>query len=180
MNMQNLPRDKARSKLRAAVTARPGEKLITGDLARSARITAKLCGQRRLGYGPLPTATTSMPICSNCIQPAASIRRAATERFIGKTRSWAWVWLRPRIGFQMWVTQARQYNISLTGYSMKRWRKGSFAFTGRWFSRIRSAWYQLEPIIDHHHQRPNTHLARCGPDTGPLTFKTGIIVLPKK
>ena len=49
MNLQNLPRDRTRSNLRAELVAPPGYKIISADLAPiQARIVACLCKQQDL------------------------------------------------------------------------------------------------------------------------------------
>lgn len=183
MNMQNLPRDKARSKLRAAVTAPPGHKLITGDLAQiEARIVAKICDEKSLVESFALGEDVYAQFASIVFGHSINKKDFPHERFIGKT---AILGLGYGCGherfYQMVVTQARQYGIPLEGLFDERIAENIVNIYRKLFGRIPAAWHQLDRLLASVINGPNTQFARWpDPDTGPLTFKTGTIILPNK
>jgi DNA polymerase bacteriophage-type len=183
LNMQNLPRDKDKSKLRTAVIARPGDKLITGDLAQiEARIVAKLAGEAALVEAFRRGDDVYAHFAGVVFGRAISKKNNPVERFIGKT---AILGLGYGCGHQrfhnMVVTQARQNNIPLEGFSVEFAEKVVQTYRTL-FGRIRSAWYALDRLLAGNINSANTtQFARWpDPDAGPLTFKSGTIILPNK
>jgi DNA polymerase len=181
MNMQNLPRDKEKSKLRAALTARRGEKLIAGDLAQiEARIVAKLAGQEALvqafGRGDDVYAKFAEVIFGRTITNKTN----PVERFIGKT---AILGLGYGCGHKrfhnMVVTQARQNGIVLE--FSEQFAEQVVQTYRNLFNRIRGAWYELDHLLAGTINNPIKQVVRW-PDSvkGPLEFKTGTIILPNR
>jgi DNA polymerase len=183
MNMQNLPRDKTKSKLRAAVTARSGEKLITADLAQiEARIVAKLAGQEALVQAFARGDDVYAQFAGVVFGRTITKKDQPNERFIGKT---AILGLGYGCGVErfhnMVVTQARQYGIPLKGLFDKATAEKTVHTYRAHFNRIKNAWYELDQLLISVFNGPNTQIVRW-PDSnkGPLTFKVGTIVLPNK
>jgi DNA polymerase len=183
MNMQNLPRDKTKSKLRTALKAPPGDRFITGDLAQiEARIVAKLAGEAGLveafRRGDDVYAKFAGVIFGRTITNKAN----PNERFIGKTAILGLGYgCGPDRFHNMVVTQARQYGIPLEGLFDVNIAETTVRTYRSLFSRIQGAWYQLDRLLANVINNPNNQFARWpDPDTGPLTFKTGTIILPNK
>lgn len=183
MNMQNLPRDKAQSKLRAALRAPPGHKLITGDLAQiEARITAKLCGQEGLVQAFARGDDVYAEFAKVVFEREINKKYQPNERFIGKT---AILGLGYGCGHerfhQMVVTQARQYSIPLDGLFDKDTAETTVDTYRTLFKQIKDAWGELDKLLTSVINSSSTGFAKW-PDSvkGPLTFKTGTIILPNK
>jgi DNA polymerase len=183
MNMQNLPRDKEKSKLRTALKAPPGDKLITGDLAQiECRIVAKLAREEALvqafGRGDDVYAKFAEVVFGRTVTK----KNQPNERFIGKT---AILGLGYGCGHKrfhnMVVTAARQYGIPLAGLFDEKIAEEVVQTYRNLFNRIRGAWYELDHLLAGTINNPIKQVVRW-PDSikGPLEFKTGRIILPNK
>jgi DNA polymerase family A len=177
LNMQNLPRDKAKSKLRSGIVAPPGHQIVTADLAQiEARIVAYLCGQADLVaqfrrgedvYANFGTRLFAKPVDKV---------RTPNERWIAKT---AILGLGYGCGverfFQMVITAARSFGILLDGLFDHGVAKRTVATYRETFARIPAAWNQLEQsrILT-----INGRVETAIDPWGPVTIKSGRIELP--
>lgn len=181
MNMQNLPRDKTKSKLRTALKAPPGDKFITGDLAQiEARIVAKLASEAGLVEAFRQGRDVYAMFAEVVFGRTVTKKDNPVERFIGKT---AILGLGYGCGHErfhnMVLTQARQNNITLE-FPIEFAERVVQTYRNL-FYRIRSAWYALDRLLADVINNANTQFARWpDPDAGPLTFQTGTIILPNK
>jgi hypothetical protein len=116
MNLQNLPRDKTKSKLRKALTAPPGHMLVAGDLSQiEARIAAVLCGQHELVQQFRDKEDVYARFASHVFLRTISKTHDPNERFIGKTAVLSLQYGAGATRFYSMVTsQARLYGIDLT------------------------------------------------------------------
>ena len=184
MNMQNLPRDKIKSRLRAAVTAKPDEKLVTGDLAQiEARIVAVLAGQGALVEAFRNGDDVYAKFASIVFGRTITKKDQPHERFIGKT---AILGLGYGCGherfYRMVVAQARQYGIPLEGLFDLGTAEVIVRTYRSLFNRIPMAWSQLDVLLAHIINSHNTTQFSRWPDAnyGPLTFKSGRVILPNR
>jgi len=184
LNMQNLPRDKTKSKLRAAVTAKPDEKLVTGDLAQiEARIVAVLAGQGALVEAFRNGDDVYAKFASIVFGRTITKKDQPHERFIGKT---AILGLGYGCGherfYRMVVAQARQYGIPLEGLFDLGTAEVIVRTYRSLFNRIPMAWSQLDVLLAHIINSHNTTQFSRWPDAnyGPLTFKSGRVILPNR
>jgi hypothetical protein len=179
MNMQNLPRDKTKSKLRAALCAPPGYQLITADLAQiEARIVACLCGQDNLVTAFRNGEDVYASFASTVFKRTIIKKTHPNERFIGKT---AILGLGYGCGYkrfyQMVVTQAKQNQIDLE--ALKFDENTALDIVNayrRSYPHIKNAWDNLDNFII-------TDLFNTGSEGatwGPVEFKPSPprIVLP--
>jgi DNA polymerase family A len=177
LNMQNLPRDKLKSKLRTALVAPPGHRLITADLAQiEARIVAKLSGQDDL-VGQFRNGEDVYANFATDIF-AVTCTKASTpnHRFIGKT---AILGLGYGCGharfYQMVTTQARQYGIALQGIFDEGIARKTVALY-RWkFSRIEASWHDLDWSLKN---VINNYSETQTETWGPVTISSARILLP--
>ena len=182
MNMQNLPRDKTRSKLRAALTAPPGYKLITGDLAQiEARIVAKLAGQEALVQAFRRGDDVYAQFAGIVFGRTITKKDNPAERFIGKTGV---LGLGYGCGherfYKMVVTQARQFDIDIEGLFDARTAEMTVRTYRTLFNRIPALWYQLDQLLAAVLVGQGAFARWPDPDTGPLEFWPGRIILPNK
>jgi DNA polymerase family A len=177
MNMQNLPRDKIKSKLRAALCAPPGYQLITADLAQiEARIVACLCGQTNLITAFRNGEDVYASFASTVFKRTIIKKTHPNERFIGKT---AILGLGYGCGYkrfyQMVVTQAKQNQIDLEALKFNENTALDIVNTyRRSYPHISSTWIHLDTIM-------TTDLFNAGSEGkkwGPVTFTPSQIVLP--
>ena len=177
MNMQNLPRDKTRSKLREALVAPPGHTMVTADLAQiEARIVAVLCGQGDLVERFANNEDVYAWFASIVFQRTITKAKTPHERFLGKT---AILGLGYGCGVDrfnvMVTTLARQAGIPLEGLFDKD-IAGEIVNTYRSrFTNIPRAWRRLDSIL--------MHVINSSNDTqevvlGPVTAMSGRIRLP--
>lgn len=180
LNLQNLPRDKAKSKLRQALLAPPGHQLITADLAQiEARIVAQLAGQAGLTeafrrgddvYAHFASVVFGRPV-TKAGQPH--------ERFLGKT---AILGLGYGCGHEryhlMVTTQARQNGIPLTGIFNERIAEQTVNTYRALFPLIPQAWRKLDHYLATYINNPDQQAA--GYVWGPVRFSSGTIRLPNK
>jgi DNA polymerase bacteriophage-type len=179
LNMQNLPRDKERSKLRQALLAPPMHTMITADLSQiEARIVAVLCGETKLVeqfrrgddvYAQFASVVFRRPITKG---------KNPHERFLGKT---AILGLGYGCGyeryFQMVTTQARAAGIPLKGLFDERVAKATVDTYRALFSLIPQTWRRLDHFLDSIIKSNNQTQEMTW---GPVTFKSGKIVLPNR
>ena len=176
LNMQNLPRDKTKSKLRAALCAPPGYLLITADLAQiEARIVACMCRQDGLTVAFRNNEDVYATFAGVLFGRTITKINNPHERFIGKT---AILGLGYGCGherfYQMVVTQARANDIPLEGLFDERSAQTTVETYRTLFNRIPLAWRQLDRLLATVINNRNTQNAIWG----PVIFKTAKIVLP--
>lgn len=177
MNMQNLPRDKAKSKLREALVAPPGYKLITADLAQiEARIVAQLCEQKDLLAQFRQNDDVYANFGTKLFGKHVDKINTPNERWIAKT---AVLGLGYGCGVkrfdQMVVTSARQYGILLDGLYDKKIAERTVETYRRTFNRITASWQMLEQCridIINNRNKNQKHV------WGPVTIRSKEIVLP--
>jgi DNA polymerase I-like protein with 3'-5' exonuclease and polymerase domains len=146
LNVQNLVRDTTKSKLRRALVAPPGHKIVVGDLSQiECRLTARLAGQANL----LEQFRRNVDVYANFGTRLFGTRVSKTEtpgmRFIGKT---AVLSLGYSAGVERFyrtvITQARQLGIPLDGIFNKRVAQRTVATYRRIFARIPALWRKLD------------------------------------
>ncbi|HEX6825420.1 MAG TPA: DNA polymerase [Nitrospiraceae bacterium] len=177
LNMQNLPRDKEKSKLRAAIIAPPGNRIITADLAQiEARIVACLCGQDDLLEQFANGEDVYASFASTVFGGTVTKQTRPNERFIGKT---AILGLGYGCGvdrfYQMVVTQARMSGIPLEDlFDRNLAQRIVDAYRIR-FAHIPRAWKTLDRLWSFviNSRNPNQQQV-----WGPVVCKSGQIVLP--
>jgi DNA polymerase len=184
MNVQNLPRDKTKSKLRTAIIAPPGYKLVAADLAQiEARIVAKLCGQTALVEAFRRGADVYAQFASIVFGRTVTKKDQPNERFIGKTAvlglGYGCGW--PRF-HRMVVTSARQYGIPLEGLFDERVAEVTVNTYRALFNFIPLAWRKLDGLLaDNINAAVATEPAKWPDfDTGPLIFRAAHIDLPNR
>lgn len=175
MNVQNLPRDKAKSKLRAALCAPPEHTLITADLAQiEARIVARICQQNDL-VGAFRNGEDVYASFASMVF-GRNVTKQDNERFIGKT---AVLGLGYGCGVdrfhQMVCTLARQYGINLEGLFDERVAQRTVYLYRSLFPRIKNSWYMLDTRLDRFINSPNPDNKV---DWGPVTIMSSRIRLP--
>lgn len=178
MNLQNLPRDMTKSKLRASLKAPPGHKLITGDLAQiEARIVATLCEQHGLVVAFRQGEDVYASFAGIVFGRTITKKHNPIERFLGKT---AILGLGYGCGverfYQMVMGQARQGGISLIGIFDEEKAQEIVKTYRILFSRIPTAWRQLDRLLHNTINNKKDQEAVWG----PITLKTNKIVLPNK
>lgn len=115
MNLQNLPRDKSKSKLRKSLIAPPGHQVVTADLSQiEARLNARFCNQEDLLEQFAAGEDVYASFAGLVFDRPISKDDNPVERFLGKT---ATLGLGYRCGherfYYMATTQARQAGIPL-------------------------------------------------------------------
>jgi DNA polymerase len=179
LNMQNLPRDKAKSKLREALLAPSGQTMITADLAQiEARIVAVVCGQADLIESFRDGEDVYAQFASRVFDRRVTKKDNPHERFLGKT---AILGLGYGCGhdryFQMVTTQARQAGISLEGIFDERVAEYTVGVYRKLYPAIPQAWRRLDRYLaDVINSTNDTQFAKWD----PVTFKSGQIGLPNK
>jgi hypothetical protein len=179
MNMQNLPRDKTKSKLRQALLAPPGTRLITADLAQiEARIVACLAGQNDLVTAFRDGVDVYARFAGSVFGGVVTKKTKPNERFIGKT---AILGLGYGCGvkrfYQMVLTQARANNIPLDGLFDYDIAQDIVDTYRKEFFFIKSSWYKLDELLKEYINNEN-------PDQwcrwGPVGIHPLKVVLPNK
>jgi citrate lyase gamma subunit len=179
LNMQNLPRDKARSKLREALVAPPGHTMITADLAQiEARIVAMLCGQMDLVEQFRRGEDVYAQFATHVFHRTITKKTHPNERFLGKT---AILGLGYGCGHEryyvMVTTQARQAGIPLEGIFSEEIAQRTVNTYRGLFTFIPQSWrrldYYLASVIN---STSTTQKATWG----PVMFKSCQIILPNK
>jgi DNA polymerase bacteriophage-type len=177
MNMQNLPRDKEKSKLRAAICAPPGHQLVTADLAQiEARIVACLCGEHKLTAEFRDGVDVYSSFAAFVFKRSITKKTHPGERFIGKVSVLGLGYGCGHVRFFRMVTvQARQSQIDLAALAFDEDTAQDIVNQYRFrFPRIKASWAHLDNlkvrVLDNPHAEP-VHW-------GPVRFEPARIVLP--
>ena len=176
LNMQNLPRDKTKSKLRAALRAPPGHKLVTADLSQiEARLVAVLARQDALVEAFRRGEDVYASFASIVFGRNVNKISDPNERFIGKVGILS---LGYGAGvnrfYQMVTSQARQYNIPLEGLFDMRTAEKTVNTYRSLFARIPAAWKTLDVHLQYRINGGNQTPALFG----PVAISSGQIKLP--
>jgi DNA polymerase bacteriophage-type len=180
MNLQNLPRDQAKSKLRQALTAPPGHTMIAADLSQiEARLVAVLCGETSLSKTFRAGQDVYATFATHIFRRPVNKDDDPVERFIGKT---AILGLGYGCGvtrfYQMVRTSAQQAGIPLDeGWFNERmadnvvqaYRNRFLGITGAW-KWLDSAWRSTL------NNKLNTQYLAWG----PVRLQSGQIILPNQ
>lgn len=176
LNLQNLPRDKTKSKLRQALMAPPGHKLITADLSQiEARIVAVLAKQHDLIESFRAGRDVYADFGTRLFGKPVSKTTTPNERWIAKT---AILGLGYGCGAErfnrMVTTSARQYAIPLEGLFSREIAEKIVNFYRSVFPNIPQTWYLLDRYLQN-----NINGGNANPATwGPVQFSAGKITLP--
>lgn len=177
LNMQNLPRDKIKSKLRTAIVAPPGHKLITADLAQiEARIVAVLCGQEDLVKSFRRGDDVYANFGTKLFGRLITKKDTPNERWIAKT---AILGLGYGCGMErfnlMVVTSARAFGIPLEGLFDKKVAQKTVDTYRSLFWHIPDVWRELDTLLitTLNNRNPNQTF-----QWGPVKFMSGRILLP--
>jgi hypothetical protein len=176
LNMQNLPRDKTKSKLRAALCAPPGHKLVTADLSQiEARIVAVLAQQWALVDAFRNGEDVYASFASIVFGRAVNKWADPNERFIGKIGILSLGYGAGATRFNQMVTQqARQYGIPLEGLFDTRVAEVTVNTYRSLFERIPDTWRKLDRYLQRNIDGGNDNPAKWG----PVEFSAGKITLP--
>lgn len=176
MNLQNLPRNLSKSKLRSALLAPPGHKLIVADLAQiEARIVAEFCGQDALVESFKQGEDVYSSFASIIFGTPVNKKDQPNERFIGKTAILGLGYGCGHVRFhQMVTTQAKQANISLVGLFDERVAEFTTNTYRSLFSKIPDMWRRLDRCLAVYINGGHQEFV----DVGPVAFGTGTIKLP--
>jgi DNA polymerase len=179
MNAQNLPRDKAKSKLREALVAPPGQTMITADLAQiEARIVAQLCGQADLVEQFRRGDDVYAVFATHVFHKVVTKQTHPHERFLGKTAILGLGYgCGPERYFQMVTTQARAAGIPLEGLFSEEIAASTVNTYRIMFGKIPQAWRRLDHYLAAY---INSHNDTQYASWGPVKFKSGQIVLPNR
>jgi DNA polymerase len=179
LNMQNLPRDKTKSKLREALIAPPGQTMITADLAQiEARIVAVLTGQADLTEQFRRGEDVYATFATHVFHKVVTKQTYPHERFLGKT---AILGLGYGCGheryYQMVTAQARAAGIPLTGLFSEAIATTTVNTYRLMFPKIPAAWRRLDGYLSGY---INSHNETQFASWGPVKFRSGQIILPNK
>ena len=176
LNMQNLPRDRTKSKLRAALCAPPGHKLVTADLSQiEARLVAVLSGQWELVDAFRNGEDVYASFASIVFGRSINKRDDPNERFIGKVGILSLGYGAGAARFNQMVTQqARQYGIPLEGLFDVQIAERTVNTYRSLFPRIPKAWYAMDHYLMAHINGGNDNPAVWG----PVEFSAGKVKLP--
>lgn len=149
MNMQNLPRDRTKSRLRRALLAPPGFKIMTADLSQiECRLTARFCGETELLDDFKLNEDVYAKFASFVFGHAVTRADNPAERFIGKT---AVLGLGYGCGapkfFNMVKTQAQQGSILLDGFGFE-FAEHVVSVYRRTYPHIGRMWRLLGRLLD--------------------------------
>jgi hypothetical protein len=177
LNMQNLPRDKEKSRLRAAITAPPGHKLVSADLSQvEARIVARLAGQDDLLVAFAKGEDVYASFAAMVFNTKVTKNTHPAHRFIGKT---AILGLGYGCGaerfFVMVTTQARQVGINLVGLFDRDIAQFIVDTYRRAFPLIPVTWRMLDRMLATYVKAGNQKQMH---HWGPVTFRSGQVELP--
>lgn len=176
LNMQNLPRDKTKSKLRAALCAPPGHKMITADLSQiEARLVSVLSRQEALTQAFRNGEDVYASFASIVFGRPINKRDDPNERFIGKVGilSLGYGAGAPRFN-QMVTQQARQYGIPLEGLFDSGVAETTVNLYRSTFQQIPRTWYLMDRYLAAHINGGNDNPAVWG----PVEFSAGKVMLP--
>ena len=176
MNLQKLPRDKTKSKLRSALQAPPDCKLIAADSSQiEARLVAALSEQKDLIEAFRNGEDVYASFASTIFGIDVNKRDNPIHRFIGKT---AILGLGYGCGadrfFQMVTTQAQQNNIPLEGLFDRDMAQATVDKYRQTYRRIPFTWHKLDGLLQTVllNPKPTKH------NFGPVTFEQRRIELP--
>jgi hypothetical protein len=179
MNLQNLPRDKTKSKLRQALVAPLDHVLLTADLSQiEARLVAVLCKEQALMAAFRNGEDVYASFASVVFGRNINKKDQPNERFIGKTGI---LGLGYGCGierfYQMVLSQARQYRIDLGDLFNQRVAEFTVNTYRSLFSRIPSNWRLLDNHLNQVINNPSQTQQRSW---GPVIIKSGKIILPNR
>jgi hypothetical protein len=176
LNMQNLPRDKTKSKLRQALCAPPGCKLVTADLSQiEARIVAMLAHQDGLVDAFRKGEDVYAQFASVVFHRPINKRDDPNERFIGKVGILSLGYGAGVVRFNQMVTQqARQYGIPLEGLFDLQIAERTVNTYRSLFDRIPATWRRLDQYLQRNINGGNENPSVWG----PVKFSAGKITLP--
>jgi hypothetical protein len=176
LNMQNLPRDKTKSKLRQALCAPPGCKLVTADLSQiEARLVAVLAHQDGLVDAFRKGEDVYAQFASVVFHRPINKRDDPNERFIGKVGILSLGYGAGVVRFNQMVTQqARQYGIPLEGLFDLQIAERTVNTYRSLFDRIPATWRRLDQYLQRNINGGNENPSVWG----PVKFSAGKITLP--
>jgi DNA polymerase len=149
MNFQNLIRDATKSKLRRALIAPLGYKVVTADSSQiEARLVAQLCGQIDLSEAFRNGIDVYADFAANVFGQTVTKKEQPGHRFIGKVGvlSLGYGCGAERF-YRMVITQARQYGIALDGLFDETVAEVTVDTYRTRFSRIPAMWRQLDRLL---------------------------------
>jgi hypothetical protein len=179
MNLQNLPRDKSKSKLRQALVAPDNHLLVAADLSQiEARLVAVLCQQNALVAAFRKGEDVYASFASIVFGRTINKKDQPNERFIGKTSI---LGLGYGCGverfYQMVISQARQYQINLEGLFTTRMAEIIVNTYRSLFFNIPMNWH----ILDQHYRTViNSPNQGVQAQWGPVLLKSCKIILPNR
>jgi DNA polymerase family A/3'-5' exonuclease len=176
LNMQNLPRDKSKSKLRAALCVPPGHKMITADLSQiEARLVSVLSRQDALTDAFRNGEDVYASFASIVFGRGINKWADPNERFIGKVGILSLGYGAGAARFHQMVTQqARQYGIPIEGLFDTRVAEATVNTYRSLFSKIPQTWYLLDRYLALHINGGNDNPSVWG----PVEFSARKITLP--
>jgi len=177
LNLQNLPRDSAKSKLRHALLAPPEHQIITADLAQiEARIAAWFCGQNDLVAQFANGDDAYSKLASEIFGFAINKKQHPVHRHIGKAGILgAGYGCGANRFYQMVVSQSRQFGIELGDlFSPEIAQKTINTYRDK-FPYIPAMWKRLDQalygiLLDGNREQYNV--------IRPVTLRSGRIELP--
>lgn len=177
MNMQNLPRDRVKSRLREALVAPEGFKLITADLSQiEARIVAVLCEQGDLIRAFEDGEDVYAMFATHVFHRVITKKDNPHERFIGKTAILGLGYgCGPDKFFRMVTTQAWQNNIPLEGIFNEEIAAQTVQTYRGYYANIPKAWRKLDFNLESYLNNANDTQKTSW---GPVTFMSHRIQLP--
>jgi hypothetical protein len=176
MNLQNLVRDAAKSKLRASLIPPSGCKIVAADSSQiEARLVAQLCGQIDLVEAFRCGVDVYARFASKVFGQTITKKEQPDHRFIGKTGVLG-------LGYgcgaerfhRMVVAQARQYGIALNGLFNERIAEITVKTYRTLYDRIPAMWRQLDRLL--RYVLTNDHGQEM--ELGPVTVMPRRIYLP--
>lgn len=176
LNLQNLPRDKTKSKLRSALIAPEGYKVVTADLSNiEARIAAAFCDEHDLVEQFRNGEDVYAGFAERVFGHPVSKTTHPTHRFVGKV---AILSLQYGSGaerfFQMVTTQARGSRMALDRFDQTLAETTVTTYRNTYW-RIARMWHTLDKILATHIFNANEQQHT---EIEPVSFKTNTITLP--
>lgn len=176
LNLQNLVRDPAKSKLRAALTAPPGYRIVAADSSQiEARLVAQLCGQADLAEAFRAGVDVYADFAGQVFGQAVSKKEQPNHRFIGKVGVLSLGYGAGAERFhRMVITQARAYGIALEGLFDEGVAEVTVSTYRTLYDRVPAMWRQLDRLkrfvlLNDYAQ---------GMELGPVTIAPRRIMLP--
>jgi DNA polymerase family A len=149
LNMQNLPRNTSKSKLRSSLIAPPGNKIITADLSQiECRLVAQFCEQENL----LAQFRNNEDVYSNFGSALFGYKinkvDNPNERFISKTAVLGLGYgCGPDRFYRMVKSSAHLFGIQLDGLFDEEIARHTVKLYRYTFNRIPRKWYELDRMI---------------------------------